>query len=48
MFSRQTTTVVAPHALRKLGWGVALAFTLKGLVTTGLIVLAALKTLDVF
>jgi hypothetical protein len=34
--------------MRKLGIGVLLAFTLKGLVTTGLIAIAALKGLDLF
>ena len=34
--------------LRRLGMGVLLAFTLKGLTTTGLIVFAALVGLGIF
>jgi hypothetical protein len=34
--------------LRKLGLGLLLAFTLKGLATTGLIAFAALKGLELF
>ena len=47
MFSRQAMTG-APFCTRKLGWGVALGFTLKGLLTAALIVFAAVKALDIF
>jgi hypothetical protein len=38
--------IVLPPRLQSFGWGVMMAFIIKGLITTGLLVMAAVVGLE--